>query len=50
MAAVTINPAAALNLKADCGSLAEIPYWLGENPVLEVIGGGAVQPRPTFAA
>ncbi|WP_035563241.1 imidazolonepropionase [Hymenobacter sp. IS2118] len=56
VAAVTRNAASALGLAADCGSLepgkradilvlnvgsvAEIPYWLGENPVREVIIGG----------
>ena len=56
LAAVTLNAAWALNLAADCGSLetgkradmlvldvgsvAEIPYWLGENPVRDVIIGG----------
>jgi imidazolonepropionase len=56
VAAVTINAARALNLQAECGSLeagkradvlvldvgsiAEIPYWLGENPVRQVIIGG----------
>ena len=58
VAAVTINAAAALNLQADCGSLepgkradvlvldvgsvAEIPYWLGENPVQQVVIGGVL--------
>ncbi|MGY3087825.1 imidazolonepropionase [Hymenobacter sp. UYAg731] len=56
VAAATINAAWAIGLAADCGSLApgkradvlvlnvgsvaEIPYWLGENPVREVIIGG----------
>ena len=56
VAAATLNAAWALGHAADCGSLApgkradllvlnvgsvaEIPYWLGENPVREVIIGG----------
>ena len=56
VAAVTLNAAWAIGHAADCGSLApgkradvlvlnvgsvaEIPYWLGENPVREVIVGG----------
>ena len=56
VAAATLNAAWALGLAADCGSLepgkradvlvlhvgsvAEIPYWLGENPVRDVIIGG----------
>ncbi|WP_216688377.1 amidohydrolase family protein [Hymenobacter siberiensis] len=59
VAAATLNAAWALGLAADCGSLApgkradvlvlnvgsvvEIPYWLGENPVREVIIGGQYQ-------
>ncbi|UOQ70132.1 amidohydrolase family protein [Hymenobacter cellulosilyticus] len=58
LAAVTLNAAWALNRAADVGSLQvgkqadilvldlpdyqEIPYWLGENPVREVIIGGVV--------
>ncbi len=56
VAAATLNAAWAIGHAADCGSLApgkradvlvlnvgsvaEIPYWLGENPVREVIIGG----------
>ena len=56
VAAATLNAAWALGLAADCGSLepgkradilvlnvgsvAEIPYWLGENPVRDVVIGG----------
>ena len=56
VAAATLNAAWAIGRAADCGSLepgkradvlvldlgsvAEIPYWLGENPVREVIIGG----------
>ncbi|MBD2720540.1 imidazolonepropionase [Hymenobacter armeniacus] len=59
VAAATLNAAWALGHAADCGSLepgkradllllnvgsvAEIPYWLGENPVREVIVGGELQ-------
>lgn len=59
VAAATLNAAWAIGRAADCGSLepgkradvlvlnlgsvAEIPYWLGENPVREVVIGGAVQ-------
>ncbi|MCI1186873.1 imidazolonepropionase [Hymenobacter sp. DH14] len=59
VAAATLNAAWAIGLAADCGSLepgkradvlvldlasvAEIPYWLGENPVRAVVIGGAVQ-------
>ena len=59
VAAATCNAAWALGLGADCGrlapglradvlvlrvgSVAEIPYWLGENPVRDVIIAGAVQ-------
>ncbi|MBG8551994.1 imidazolonepropionase [Hymenobacter guriensis] len=60
LAAVTINAAWAINRQHDCGSLEpgkradvlvldvrsyeELPYWLGENPVRQVIIGGQVQP------
>ena len=56
VAAVTLNAAWAIGRAADCGSLepgkradllvldlgsvAEIPYWLGENPVRDVVIGG----------
>ena len=56
VAAATLNAAWAINQQHNCGSLApgkradvlvlnvgsvaEIPYWLGENPVREVIIGG----------
>lgn len=56
IAAVTLNAAWAIDRAADCGSLepgkradvlvlnvpsyAEIPYWLGENPVERVVIGG----------
>lgn len=56
LAAVTRNAAWALDLQAEIGSLEpgkradllvldvtdyqEIPYWLGENPVREVVIGG----------
>ena len=59
VAAATCNAAWALGLGADCGrlapglradvlvlrvgSVAEIPYWLGENPVRDVVIAGAVQ-------
>ncbi|MCB2379019.1 imidazolonepropionase [Hymenobacter sp. BT635] len=59
IAAVTLNAAWALNLAPEIGSLAvgkradllvldvadyqEIPYWLGENPVRNVVIGGQVQ-------
>jgi imidazolonepropionase len=59
LAAVTLNAAWALNLAAEIGSLEagkqadivvlnvrdyqEIPYWLGENPVREVIIGGRLR-------
>jgi imidazolonepropionase len=59
LAAATLNAAWAIDLAADCGSLepgkradllvlnvpsvAEIPYWLGENPVHEVFIGGVMQ-------
>ena len=59
VAAATLNAAWAIGRAADCGSLepgkradvlvlnlgsvAEIPYWLGENPVRDVVIGGAVQ-------
>nr|WP_262904598.1 imidazolonepropionase [Hymenobacter lucidus] len=59
IAAGTLNAAWALNLAAEIGSLEvgkqadiivldvrdyqEIPYWLGENPVQEVVIGGQVQ-------
>jgi imidazolonepropionase len=58
LAAVTLNAAWALDLQADIGSLEsgkradllvldvqdyqEIPYWLGENPVWEVVIGGII--------
>ncbi|WP_426060240.1 imidazolonepropionase [Hymenobacter sp. B1770] len=58
VAAVTLNAAWAIAQQHDCGSLepgkradvlvlkvgsvAEIPYWLGENPVRDVIIGGAL--------
>ncbi len=58
LAAVTLNAAWAIDRQADCGSLepgkradvlvldvpsyAEIPYWLGENPVQTVVIGGRV--------
>ena len=58
VAAVTRNAAWALGLGADCGrlapglradvlvlrvgSVAEIPYWLGENPVRDVVIAGAL--------
>ncbi len=58
LAAVTLNAAWAIDRQADCGSLepgkradvlvlgvpsyAEIPYWLGENPVETVVIGGVV--------
>ncbi|TYZ14210.1 imidazolonepropionase [Hymenobacter lutimineralis] len=61
LAAVTINAAWAINRQHDCGSLEpgkradvlvlnvrsyeELPYWLGENPVRQVIIGGQVQPE-----
>ncbi|MCR5886758.1 imidazolonepropionase [Hymenobacter sp. J193] len=60
LAAVTINAAWAINRQHDCGSLEpgkradvlvldvrsyeELPYWLGENPVRQVIIGGQLQP------
>ncbi|GAA3929239.1 imidazolonepropionase [Hymenobacter algoricola] len=59
LAAVTLNAAWALNLAAEIGSVEvgkqadllvldvrdyqEIPYWLGENPVREVVIGGQRQ-------
>lgn len=59
VAAATLNAAWALGLAADCGSLepgkradvlvlnvgsvAEIPYWLGENPVRDVMIAGDLQ-------
>lgn len=59
LAAVTLNAAWAIGQQQECGSLEpgkradvlvldvptpeEIPYWLGENPVREVIIGGQVQ-------
>ena len=59
VAAVTLNAAWAIGRAADCGSLepgkradllvlslggvAEIPYWLGENPVRDVVIGGVLQ-------
>ena len=59
VAAATLNAAWAIARQHDCGSLepgkradvlvlgvgsvAEIPYWLGENPVREVIIGGEVR-------
>jgi len=58
VAAATLNAAWAIGLQHDCGSLepgkradllvlqvgsvAEVPYWLGENPVRDVIIGGEV--------
>ncbi|HEX8327492.1 MAG TPA: imidazolonepropionase [Hymenobacter sp.] len=61
VAAATLNAAWAISQAADCGSLepgkradvlvlqvgsvAEIPYWLGENPVRDVVIGGALQAR-----
>lgn len=60
LAAVTCNAAWAIGQQRECGSLApgkradllvlsvptaeEVPYWLGENPVQQVIIGGQVQP------
>ena len=57
--AAILNAAWAIGRAADCGSLepgkradvlvlnlgsvAEIPYWLGENPVRDVVIGGVVQ-------
>ncbi|QNH61021.1 imidazolonepropionase [Hymenobacter sediminicola] len=59
LAAATLNAAWALNLQTEIGSLEpgkradllildvqdyeEIPYWLGENPVQQVVIGGEVQ-------
>ena len=59
VAAATLNAAWAINRAADCGSLqpgkradvlvlnlgsvAEIPYWLGENPVRDVVIAGVLQ-------
>ncbi|HLK98763.1 MAG TPA: imidazolonepropionase [Hymenobacter sp.] len=59
IAAVTLNAAWALNLQDEIGSLEpgkrsdlllldvchyeEIPYWLGENPVQQIVIGGQVQ-------
>ena len=59
VAAVTLNAAWAIAHAGDCGSLApgkradvlvlqvgsvaEIPYWLGENPVRDVVIGGVLQ-------
>ena len=59
VAAATLNAAWAIGYAADCGSLepgkradvlvldlgsiAEIPYWLGENPVRDVVIGGVCQ-------
>ena len=59
VAAAILNAALAIGRAADCGSLepgkradvlvlnlgsvAEIPYWLGENPVRDVVIGGVVQ-------
>ena len=59
VAAATLNAAWAIDHAADCGSLepgkradvlvlnvgsvAEIPYWLGENPVREVVISGQLQ-------
>jgi imidazolonepropionase len=59
VAAATLNAAWAIGDAANCGSLepgkradvlvlnlshvSEIPYWLGENPVRDVVIGGAVQ-------
>ncbi|MBX0290318.1 imidazolonepropionase [Hymenobacter sp. HSC-4F20] len=59
LAAVTCNAAWAIGQQQECGSLArgkradllvlnvptaeEIPYWLGENPVQQVIIGGQLQ-------
>ena len=59
VAAATLNAAWAIGHAADCGSLepgkradvlvlslgsvAEIPYWLGENPVRDVVIGGVLQ-------
>ncbi|UOQ76707.1 amidohydrolase family protein [Hymenobacter sp. 5516J-16] len=61
LAAVTLNAAWAIGQQEECGSLEpgkradmlvlnvptaeEIPYWLGENPVREVIIGGVRQQR-----
>ncbi|HEX8658748.1 MAG TPA: imidazolonepropionase [Hymenobacter sp.] len=58
IAAITLNAAWAIGQQHDCGSLepgkradvlvlhvasvAEIPYWLGENPVRDVIIGGSL--------
>ncbi|TGD82461.1 imidazolonepropionase [Hymenobacter wooponensis] len=62
LAAVTLNAAWAIGQEQECGSLEpgkradillldvpmyeEIPYWLGENPVREVIIGGVRVERP----
>ncbi|TGE08469.1 imidazolonepropionase [Hymenobacter fodinae] len=62
LAAVTLNAAWAIGQEQECGSLEpgkradilllkvptyeEVPYWLGENPVHEVIIGGVRVERP----